>query len=278
MFEDNNDVPAPVEKSDWDAVRADVDAGVETTAEAPAPAPAPAPEVVDPYAGLSAEVVAKLKGFDALMAEQPKLLNALKETQGRVSAMQSEFAKRQTQSAAQPNEAVIAAAAKDPEKWAALKQDFPEWGEGIQAFVDARFAALGKSGMTAEELESVVAQKVGSATEGLVARFEMGLIEAKYPDWLAVCKTPEFGTWFSAQKPEVQALQNSDKARDALAVLDLFHAAKAKPVAEVRQTRQQVLAAAVQGKSVAPAATKTVADMTPTELWKHEAELRKARA
>lgn len=281
MFEDPNEKAAPVSKDDWNSVKAEVDGVEPPQTEAvleTLPEVAPVAEVVDPYTGLSAEVVAKLKGFDTLMAEQPKLLQALKETQGRVSAMQSEFAKRQTQSAAAPNETLIAAAAKDPETWSALKKDFPEWGEGIQAFVDARFAALGPSGMTPEQIESVVAQRVGSATEGLAGRLEQMLIETKYPDWLDVCKTPEFGTWFAAQKPEVQALQNSDKGRDALAVLDLFHEAKAKPVAQVKQTRQQVLAAAVQGKSVAPAATKTVSDMTPTELWNHEALLRKARA
>lgn len=284
MFEDTNDVQPAATQAEWDAVRAEVASGdapaakvEEATAVTPAAVAAPAAEVVDPYAGLHPDVKAKLDRFDAMLVEQPKLLQALRETQGRVSAMQRDFATRPA-TAAQPNEAVIAAAAKDPEKWAALKKDFPEWGEGIQSFVDARFEALGKSGMTPEQIEQVVAQRVGSATEAMAGQFQEMLIETKFPDWRVLVKTPAFGEWFNAQKPEVQALQNSDKGRDVLVVLDLFNESKKQPVAQVRQTRQQVLAAAVQGKPVAPAATKTAADMTPAELWNYEAQLRKARA
>ena len=291
IFADPNIPAAPVTQDDWNAVKAEVAGDTQATTtevktgEAPAQAAAateatpPAQEVAaDPYAGLTPEVRAKLEGFDRLMEEQPKLLNALKETQGRVSALQSEFAKqRQAQPAVAPTQTAIAAAAKDPEKWSALKKDFPEWGDGITEFVDARLAALGRSGVSPEQLEAVVAQRVGSATEALAGRVEEMLIETKYQTWRDIVKQPDFETWFKAQKPEVQALSQSPRGVDALRMLDLFSEAKAKPVAQVRQSRQQVLAAAVQGKPAAPTATKTVADMTPTELWKYEAELRRKR-
>lgn len=287
LFEDTNAVQAAPSQNDWDAVTTERETGtpaaevkaVEAPATAAETAEAPVTaEVVDPYAGLSQDVKAKLERFDLMAAEQPKLIQLLKETQGRVSSLQSEFAKRQQAAAAAPDQTAIAAAAKDPEKWEALKKDFPEWGDGIQAFVESRIGAAAKSGMTAEQLEQAIASKVGTASEAMAARLETMLIETKYGDWEDVVKTPEFATWYSAQKPEVQVLSSSPKGRDALRMLDLFHDAKKTPVAQTRQTRQQVLAAAVTGKPGAVAATKTVADMSPAELWNHEAAERMKRA
>ena len=154
MFEDVNDVPPPAKQEDWDAVLAEKDPEKKTE-DAPAPVAAdpivePVVAVVDPYSGLSPDLKAKLERFDVLIEEHPKLVQQLQETRGRVSALQSEFAKRPLPAAAAPDQTAIAAAAKDPEKWEELKKDFPEWGEGIQAFVEARIGALGKTGMSTE--------------------------------------------------------------------------------------------------------------------------------
>lgn len=251
----------------------------ETTEAAPQPVAEQVEEAqVDPYAGLSPEVRAKLERFDQMAGSQQQLLNELRETKGRVSALQSEFAKsRHTQNAGDsPSQKQIAAAASNPQKWAELKNDFPEWGEGIEAFVESRLGALAGSGLTAEQVEQQVAQR----TDMLAQQFEKSLVELKYDNWENIVRTDEFGQWFGAQKPEVQMLAHSPKGKDALRMLDLFHEAKKKPVADVRQTRQEKLAAAVTAKPGAPVATKTFEDMTPTEQWNYLAEerARKSRA
>lgn len=246
----------------------------ETTTEASAE---PAKEAeADPYAGLSPEVRAKLERFDQMAGSQQQLLNELRETKGRVSALQSEFAKsRNAQSSGEsPSQKQIAAAASNPQKWAELKNDFPEWGEGIEAFVESRLGALAGSGLTAEQVEQQVAQR----TDMLAQQFEKSLVELKYDNWENIVRTDDFNQWFGAQKPEVQMLANSPKGKDAIRMLDLFHEAKKKPVADVRQTRQEKLAAAVTAKPGASVVTKTFEDMTPSEQWNYLAEERARKA
>jgi hypothetical protein len=262
-------------QADWDAVNVERTNEFEALVSPPqdvesAEAPPTQEVAVDPYAGLSSDVRAKLERFDQMAATQTDLFNKLKETQGRVGALQSEFAK-QRQAAEAPTQRQVAAAAKDPEKWAGLKNDFPEWGEGIAEFVESRIGAISQGqGLTAEQVEQAVALR----TEALASDFQKALVEIKYETWEDEVKTPEFGAWFGAQRPEIQSLASSVKGKDALKMLDLFYESKKKPVADVRQTRQDKLAAAVTAKPGAPVQTKTFDDMSQSEQWNYLAEER----
>lgn len=278
-------------QADWDAVAAEraggtpapvinesPDNAAETeTADKPldaAPGAGAKPEPkkeVDPYAGYAPDVQARLKKADEVLAQFPQLVNELKEAKGRIGALQSDWAKSRQQPAAgdAPNQKQIQEAAKDPEKWESLKKDFPEWGEGIQAFVESRLKAL-PGGLTTEQVEQMVASRV----DALTAQFERVLINTKYPAWEEVVKQDDFTAWFNAQPADVQALQHSTKGSDAVKILDLFHEAKEKPVAKVKDTRRQKLEAAVTSKPGAPVATKTFEDMTPKEQWNYLAEER----
>lgn len=272
-------------QADWDAVAAEREGAAPETTTTPAPetlqteaqvetneAAAPEPKVEEP-AGLTAE---ERNQFNQLMREFPTLVNELKATKGRVGALQSELAKRQAQPAADaPSSTQVAAAAKDPEKWASLKKDFPEWGEGIEAFVDARVGALPKGGgLTREDVE----QQVAAATAGLAQNFEKALISVKHQDWEATVNTADFNNWFAAQKPEVQALAQSPKGIDAIRMLDLFEEHRKTPVADVRQSRKATLAAAVTAKPGAATPVKSFEDMSPTEQWNYLAKQRDAAA
>ena len=275
-----------IAQADWDAVN------VERTNENQAPgtppqivelaseaiAPESRAEQSDPYAGLSPDVRAKLARFDEMAVAQLQLVTELKETKGRVGALQSEFAKsRQALPAGEaPSQRQIAAAVKDPEKWSSLKNDFPEWGEGIAEFVESRIGSITGQGLTADQVEQAVAAR----TDALAVDFQKALVELKYETWENEVKTPEFNAWYSAQRPETQALASSTKGKDALKMLDLFYEAKKKPVADVQQTRQNKLAAAVTVKPGAPVQTKTFDDMSPSEQWNYLAEerARKQRA
>jgi hypothetical protein len=275
----------PDAKSEWDAVAAEREApavAIEEAAPAQAAAadavaePVAAAPAVDPYEGLSEDVKTKLGQFDSLSELVKQQALQLKETAGRVASMQSEFAKsRQAQPAGDaPSSAAVKQAAKDPEKWAALKKDFPEWGEGIGAFVDARIDELKGLGVTPEQLEQYVAQRVGTATAEISTKFEHALVGMKYPTWRDEVKTPDFEAWFAAQKPEVQALAASPNGADAIQMLDTYHESKKTPV--VRETRAAKLAAAVtttKPGAAAPAA-KSYEDMTPKQQWDYEAAQR----
>lgn len=274
-----------ISQADWDSVTAEIADG---TAPAPAAAqpevdpvvvPEPIAETADPYEGLSPDVKARLEKFDELSSLFPQVVQTLKETQGRVSSLQSEFAKRQASPAVDaPTQAQVARATQDPEKWASLKKDFPEWGEGIEAFVGARVDALAGSGLTAEQVEARIATGVTEGLGRMGAEIQHEFVAMKYPSWDAIVKTPAFETWFKGQKPDVQALAQSPKGRDAVAMLDQFHEAQKAPV--VRDNRKKVLAAAVTtGKApAAPVAVKSYDDMDAKERWNFEAAERARKA
>jgi hypothetical protein len=211
-----------------------------------------------------------------MAASQQQLVNELKEAKGRIGALQSEFAKaRQAQPAEQPTQKQIAAAQVDPEKWAALKQDFPEWGEGITAYVEARLGQLGGAGLTSEQVEQLVSQRTEATNAQLEKKFNEALVSVKHKDWRKDVNTPEFANWFQVQTPEVQVLASSKDGFDAIDMLDRFHADKVKPAADVKQERQNKLAAAVTAKPGAAAkVTKTFDDMSPAEQWEYLAKER----
>lgn len=231
---------------------------------------------VDPYEGLHPDVRTRLERFDQMAASQQQLVNELREAKGRIGALQSEFAK--ARQAEQPTQRQISAAQADPEKWTALKSDFPEWGEGITAYVEARLGQLGGAGLTSEQVEQLVAQRTDATTAQLEKKFNESLVSVKHKEWRKDVNTPEFGAWFQVQAPEVQALASSTNGFDAIDMLDRFQADKAKPAADVRQERQNKLAAAVTAKPGAGKVTKTFDDMNPAEQWEYLARERERSA
>lgn len=272
--------------ADWNAIQQEREGGsappetppetpLETVSEVAPAGQAQEQKPVDPYEGLHPDVRAKLERFDQMATSQQQLINELKEAKGRIGALQSEFAKaRQAQPAEQPTQRQIAAAQTDPEKWAALKQDFPEWGEGITAYVESRLNQLGGVGLTPEQVEQLVAQRTEATTSQLEKKFNEALVSVKHRNWRADVNTEEFANWFKVQAPDVQALANSANGFDAIDMLDRFQADKTRPAADVKQDRQNRLQAAVTTKPGPAKVTKTFDDMTPAEQWEYMAKER----
>jgi hypothetical protein len=55
---------------------------------------------------------------------------------------------------------VIAAAAKNPEKWEQLKQDFPEWAGAMEEYVAAKIGGQQQQGISPEAVAQFVQQQV----------------------------------------------------------------------------------------------------------------------
>ena len=262
----------------------------ETPAADAAQATEPAPDLGEQAAELQLpkEVLDKLSQFDTMLANQQQLLHQLKSTEGRVAAIQREAA--QARSAAQsvegaaPNQQAINAAMKTPEKWESLKNDFPEWGDAVEALVKANLGSarpaqqFDPSPLRQEfigGLDSVKGAIMAEVTKAL----EEARVENKHEGWKETVNTSDFATWFKAQQPEVQGLSASTKARDAIRLLDLFNEAKSKPASVVAQDRQGRLAAAARTTKGPTAPPRTAGEMTAAELWNHEAAFReRARA
>ena len=279
----------------WDEELKAREAGEELPPQDPAPAPTdsdptppadpePAPASVvdeDPYASLPDVVKAKLAEIDAIKDANAQLLHHVRSAEGRVAAMQREFEQaRMAQQQVAPNEApsqqAIARAAANPEKWEQLKSDFPEWAEAMEGYVGAQLASLqAPQGLKPEEVAIFVRQQVEASKAEMSRLLEEAKIEGKYEDWRDVVNTSDFASWYAVQKPEVKALAESNNARDAIKMLDMFHEAKARPAEAIRQERGARLAAAAaptKGASAPP--PKSLDSMTPEELWNYEAAKR----
>ncbi len=232
----------------------------------------------DPYAGLSPTIRAKLAQIDELAQANAQLLHHVKTTEGRVAAMQRE-AQQARQAATQvapqdaPSQTAIASAAKNPEKWEQLKQDFPEWAGAMEEYVAAKIGTQ-QAGLTPEQVSQLVQQQVSQTKAEMLANIEEARIEGKYEDWKTTVNTPEFAAWFTVQSPEIKALAESPQSRDAIKMLDMFSESRTRSASDIRQERGARLAAAATTRPGQTPPPKTIGDMSPAELWNYEAKKR----
>ena len=230
----------------------------------------------DPLAGLSLAVRAKLAQIDDLAQANAQLLHHVKTTEGRVAAMQRE-AQQARQAAMQeaPTQTAIVSAAKNPEKWEQLKQDFPEWAGAMEEYVASKVGGQQQQQvLTPEQVAGYVQQQVAQTRAEMGRLMEEARIEGKYENWRDTVNTTEFAQWFTVQSPETRALADSSAARDAIKMLDLFNASKSVSATEIRQERGARLAAAATTRTGQTPPPKTLGDMSPTELWNYEAKKR----
>lgn len=253
-------------------------ASTEETAQEPAAA--------DPLAGLPEEVKAALGKISQLEQANAQLLHHVKTAEGRVAAMQREFAQaKAAQSAVAPQDAPsqgqMSAAAKNPEKWEQLKSEFPEWADAMEEYVAAKLGGVKPAapGLDPQAVAAFVHQQVSQTKAEMARTIEEARIEGRYDNWKDVVNSTDFVQWFTVQSPDVQALANSPVARDAIRMLDLFHDSKKRSATEIKQERGARLAAAATVRPGQTPPPKTLDDMSPAELWNYEAAQReKTRA
>jgi len=238
-------------------------------------------EPEDPLAGLSDVVRAKLAQIDELATANAQLLHHVKTAEGRVAAMQREFqqarvAQQQVAPQEAPSQGQIVSAAKNPEKWEQLKDDFPEWAGAMEEYVASQLGSVQQQGnmLTPEQVAGYVQQQVEQTKSEIRQAIEEARVDGKYENWKDVVNTLEFTQWFTVQSPETRSLANSDSARDAIRMLDMFHETKKRSAADIKQERGQRLAAAASTRPGQTLPPKTLDDMSPEELWNYEAAKR----
>jgi hypothetical protein len=243
------------------------------------PNPAPAQEAkADPLAGLPEEVRIALGKITELETANAQLLHHVKTAEGRVAAMQREFQQaRQASTMVNPNDApsqgAIAAAAKNPEKWEQLKQDFPEWAGAMEEYVGAKLSGM-QSGVQAMQVVDYVQEQLAAERAQMKAAIEEARVEGRHENWRDTVNSPDFAQWYAIQPADVKALAESSAARDAIKMLDLFNSVKAKPASDIKQERGARLAAAATSRPGQTPPPKTIGDMSPEELWNYEAQKR----
>ena len=234
----------------------------------------------DPLASLPEAVRAKLAQIDQLAEANAQLLHHVKTAEGRVAAMQREFQQARTaqQNVAPqeaPSQGQIVTAAKNPEKWEQLKQDFPEWAGAMEEYVASQLGSVqSRQGVDPNQIAAYVQQEVDRTKAEMSRAIEEARIDGKYENWKDTVNTLEFTQWFTVQAPEVRALADSSAARDALRMLDLFHETKKRSASDIKQERGARLAAAATTRPGQTPPPKTLDDMSPEELWNYEAAKR----
>jgi hypothetical protein len=213
---------------------------------------------VDPWAGVAPALREQMEGMNQRMASLDEITARLKTAEGRVSALQSELAKKATQDVkktpgAAPSAAQVDAAATDAE-WEELKEDFPEWANALEK----RIAA------TNENVRSLISKEQARMTEEVEKR----IVSIKHPGYQKTIQDPDFKTWFQAQPAEFQKLANSMKADDAITVLDGYAAARGKGPSRIQDRKKRLQDAATIPKGSQQAPIKSEADMSEAELRK----------
>jgi hypothetical protein len=76
--------------------------------------------------------------------------------------------------------------------------------------------------MRMQELRDQEAAKERSARQGEARQAERQKVEAAHPGWVALVRTDDFRNWLSGQPASVKELTASDRAEDAIIILNLF--------------------------------------------------------
>lgn len=216
------DIAAAPEKSD-----------AERQAEAKAKQEADAKAAVEKaWDGVPAVVREKLQSLDALTGTVSKLAGHIggltNATQRIETALKAGKEKASTAGGDTPSDKEVKSALKDPEAWAKLKEDFPDWAGPVET----ELAAL-RGEIAAKEAPKIDQEAIVSEAE------ERAFIRFKHPDWKATLKTKEFGDWWKAQPDDFRALGASEQAEDTIKVLDTYKAHSGQVAADAQKRQQQ---------------------------------------
>jgi hypothetical protein len=228
----------------------------------------------DPVAEL-AERFAKLEGQ---LRNVNGHIGGLTQSQQQLRQQMLDAAKQATSQAGgdAPTQAQAKEAMADPEKWKALKGDFPEWGEAVESLLDSRLGNQPQFDQSA--IDRMVEQRVANETAKVrTEALDAHLDTVVDGNWREVVNSEGFGKWIEAQPEEVKALGASNALTDASKMLRLFvKAQQSNPAEQIRQTRSAKLDAAASVPQAGRRAPirKSEADMTPDELWNHYAKQR----
>ncbi len=241
------------------------------------PATAAAEPAADPWEGVPPILK---QSFDTLTEQLQKVTataNQVGTAQRHIKALEDQLAALKAggeaakaaaaSGTAAPTGAQVADAVNSSEKWARIKEDFPEWAEAM----DERLAALGKPGdaVDVEGLKKEFSSVLGEATaKAEKSAREFARVDARHPDWEDDIKNedgtlkPEFDAWMKTQTPEIQALAQSDRAKDAIRMIDLYyeHRKTAADKAADEAANKQRLEQAIPAKG-----TRAQRQQTPSE-------------
>jgi len=195
--------------------------------EADGEAPAPAPGDED----LSTKLA-------ALEAENQKLKHSEASQRGRLGAYQRQINELQSKLQTPQNtpgkpsseeqarqDAADAAGVKD---WEALKSDFPEVANALDARLESEKRQIEADRQRQAQLErrieelSTAVQPIQQQAQENYLRTQVDALSARHPDWQEVVAAPAFAEWLNQQPESLRSLTESNDAAEAAALMDLY--------------------------------------------------------
>ena len=165
-----------------------------------------------------------------------------------------------------PSQAQIADAATSGERWKKLEEDFPEFAAAFQEQMAAsQKEVLGKmpKPLNLDDIKKDVVGAVQPMLQEVKSEArQLARVDLKHEGWEETIKTQAFGDWMKVQAPEVQALADSDKATDAIKLLDSFevHRKKVADDAAAKLKKEKRLAGAITPQGTAGVAETGISD------------------
>lgn len=210
----------------------------------PEQAPAtPEPESVDPLKELAARFEKLEQGHNKLAGHIGGIQRSQQEIQAALATAQA--AAKTTQDA--PTQAQVKDAAEDPQEWANLKEQYPEWATATEKLVESR-----QQKFDAQAFEAEVDRKLEGKTAAMQQIIIDSSLSALFPGWKKEIQTDGFKAWMESQPDDVKALSQSSDVGDAAQMLKLYDTFKRTPPAAPKanpkpdtSTREKRLAAAV---------------------------------
>lgn len=169
--------------------------------------------------------------------EDDKLAQRLRRVEGRLGSMNSDMQRmlsateelRSAMAAASatsaeggdaPSRAQVKAALESGEKMAALKDEFPEWGEAMEEernrTIDHLRAEFGANMVSREDAERMADDRARAAAAEARA---LARLDSRHDGWEDEVKLPEFVAWVRMDD-ELVHLANSSVVKDSIELLD----------------------------------------------------------
>jgi hypothetical protein len=226
--EHTNQAEADLEQYEADKQAGDQDGQAATDAE----------KQPDPAEDKIASLEKRLRNIEGRYGELKSVL-ASKTADEKSAAVSQAIKATRTNDGDVPTKAQINAALSSSEKFTQFADDFPEMAEALSDVLDIQR---------------------GSMDSQFVEIREVVRLDSAYPTWEDEVVTPEFADFLLSQPEDVQALAESDKAKDARKLMDAFYAHKAaitqKTPAKSKQSTLEAAISPTRGRgSAAPVKT-----------------------
>lgn len=159
-----------------------------------------------------------------------------------------------------------------------LKEQYPEFGEQLDAALQEELATLRTMQPSAEQQPQSQTQQALTPEELAAARREAYIEGKGFKGWTQQIASPEFVGWFKRQPREVQMLGHSTDWDDSVRLLELHREQTTRQQQGAQQQGADPLnafsgmSALHHSKSGGYQGTKTADQMTPAEFWKHLSE------